>query len=567
MTRLSTSAATAVADRPGMTPCFDIAYDWRRSESGTVTLWFRGHLVGSSPEGLAARFAVAGAEGSAAVLAALDGSFSLIVIGLDWAVAAVDRVRAYPLVWACDGDSVLVDHEGARLVDRLGLGPEDVDPDMATAFALSGFTIGDATLYRSVRQVGAGEYLLVRRGEAPVVGRYHRWTPWLPESAEPGELVASLSRLHERLIEKLVASASGRPIVVPLSAGLDSRFVASGLSEAGYRNVRCFAYGQPGNREAVASREIARRLGYDWSFVPYGNARVRAEMAKPEHDAYETYADSLTAIPFPQDYVALRAMMREHGIAPDAIVVNGQSGDFITGNHIPAALHEVSRNLAPDARQGRIVAALIAKHFGRWRALRTPDRIATVRALLCRAIDAAGGLPEDPAGDHGVYEACEFVDRQSKYVVNGQRLYEWFGLDWRLPLWDRDYLDFWEKAPLAAKRHQGLYRRVLERDNWGKVWRDIPVNPARVRPGWMAPLRLALRAAHAPLGAARWHRFEKRHLEYWMSPLCSYAPWSYSRISADLRGHTSAVAWHIERYLSEKGLDWTGARRRQSGDG
>ncbi len=560
MTAVPATRDVTAASRPLLRTGFGAAQGWRCIERGPVKVWFRGHLHGVTAAEFADALARDGADGIAAALAALDGNFALAAEGPGWAVAAVDRVRGYPLLWVADDDGLMVDHHGPRLAARLGLGPADIDRDQAAAFALAGFTIGSATLYPRIRTLGPGEYVLARASEAAQARRYHRWAPWAPTEGEPEDLVASLSALHARLIEKLIASADGRPILVPLSAGLDSRFVVSGLAAAGYRSVSCFAYGLPGNREAVTSREVARRLGYDWTFVSYGNARIRADAATGDHATYEAYADSLTAIPFPQDYTALRVMMRDHGVGPEAIVVNGQSGDFITGNHIPPALHQPPTGATPRARRARVVDALVAKHFKHWQALATPDRIATVKALLECSIDTAGGLPEDPAGDHGVYEYCEFVDRQGKYVVNGQRLYEWLGLEWRLPLWDREYLDFWAKAPLVAKRRQNLYRRVLERDDWGGVWRDIPVNPTRVRPAWMVPLRFALKAAHAPLGASRWRRFEKRYLDYWMAPLCSYASWPYGRIARDRRGHASAIAWHIERYLNAKGLDWTGAQ-------
>ena len=41
-----------------------------------------------------------------------------------------------------------------------------------------------------------------------------------------------------------------------------------------------------------------------------------------------------------------------------------------------------------------------------------------------------------------VYEILEYENRQCKYVINGQRLYEYFKYEWRLPLWDNLYLDF-----------------------------------------------------------------------------------------------------------------------------
>lgn len=145
-------------------------------------------------------------------------------------------------------------------------------------------------------------------------------------------------RLYERLIQKLVESARGRRILVPLSAGFDSRFIASGLREAGYGDVVCFAYGLLGNRDAVISRRVAERLGYPWHFVRYGNATMHRIFADQDCARNKKSADSLTDVHFPQDYHALDALIADGVAGPESIMVNGQSGDFITGNHVPAAL-------------------------------------------------------------------------------------------------------------------------------------------------------------------------------------------------------------------------------------
>ncbi len=367
-----------------------------------------------------------------------------------------------------------------------------------------------------------------------------------------------MSALNRRLIEDLIAGAGGRPILVPLSAGLDSRFVASGLKEAGYDNVRCVSYGLAGNREAVTSRTIARRLGYDWTFVPYTQGTMRRTFHDPDYGRYKAYSDSLTGMHFPQEYRMLTVMLADHGLDRETIVVNGQAGDFIAGNHVPKSLFEPGGSA--ETRVARIVDALLAKHYKHWESLQTRDRLDEIGGLIRAEIGKLGGLPDDPAGDHGIFEYCEFQDRQSKYVLNGQRIYEYLGLDWRLPLWDRAYMDFWARAPLAAKKGEALYRDVLHRDNWGGVWQDIPVNPTRIRPGWMRPVRFLAKALHAPLGRERWHRFEKRYLDYWMAATCAYAAWPYGRVARDRRGHYSAFVWHVADYLESKGLRWDGGR-------
>lgn len=523
-------------------------FGWRRLSAGDRVLWFRGHVRGRSVEVLAAEAAVLLRADIAGWLDALDGHFALILTGPDWSLAAVDPVRSSPLIWARRDGLVHVTHNGPKLRATLGLGPDDIDAAQGDVFAMGGFTIGDATLYSEIRQLLPGTYLLTTPDAPCTVESYHRWRPQLPTETDPGDLVEPLSRLHESLIERLISDAAGRPILAPLSAGLDSRFIVSGLAAAGYDNVHCIAYGRAGNREAVVSRLIAERLGYRWSFVPYTIPTVRAAWASDDHRSYEAYADSFTAIPFPQDYLAL-ATLRERGDLPaDTIVVNGQSGDFTTGNHIPKSLIGHAGG-SDEARMARILDALVAKQFKHWSGLETAERMAGIRSLLAAQIEAAGGLPENPQHDYGAYEYGEFIDRQAKYVINGQRLYEYLGLDWRLPLWERASLDFWERAPLSAKANQSLYREVLERDNWGGVWRDIPVNPMRIRPVSLMVVRQIAKALHAPLGAERWHAFERRYFTYWMQPLCAFATWRYRDVVNAELGPLGAIAFHIRKYM------------------
>ena len=424
-----------------------------------------------------------------------------------------------------------------------------------SGIALAGYTIGNDTLYSRVRQIGPGEYILVEQSGEARTGRYYQWTPWRPEAGSASELIAPLSRLHEKIVDKLVESVRGMRILVPLSAGFDSRFIASGLREAGYCDVVCFAYGLPGNREAIVSRRIAQRLGYPWHFVSYDNAAMRRVFNGQNHARYKASADSLTAVHFPQDYLALDTLLTDGVAGPESIVVNGQSGDFITGNHVPDVLATSRHALSQAARRKAIVEALLAKHFKLWGFLRTHANIARLAARLEREI-APIGMPSGTAGDHGVYEYCEFHNRQVKYVINGQRLYEHFGLDWRLPLWDRDYLDFWSRAPLGAKVDQTLYKQTLASQNWGGVWgEDMPVNPTRIRPGWLRPIRFGLKVLHAPLGRERWHAFERRYLDYWMTPLCGYAIRRWYEVVRDGRAYVSPLALHAELYLSDKGIE------------
>ena len=136
--------------------------------------------------------------------------------------------------------------------------------------------------------------------------------------------------------------------------------------------------------------------------------------------------------------------------------------------------------------------------------------------------------------DFGSVRAPRIVN-QSKYVIGSVRTYEYFGHEWRLPFRDVEYLDYWENAPLSAKAHQSLYKEALVESNWGGVWRDGDVNPNRISPRWIIPVRFFFKVVFAVSFACGWHRFERRYLDYFMATTCSHAPWPYFDVVRDKR--------------------------------
>jgi asparagine synthase (glutamine-hydrolysing) len=536
---------------------------WQRCVNGAVTLWWKGWLSGASGADLATRLAGAGDLVSPAWLGKLlretDGHFALAARGPGWAFAAVDWVRSIPLAAARSGGGWRIDDRPERLRRLVGLAAADIDPDAALGLAMAGFTIDAATLYRGIELLVPGELLWIGADGAMSRHRYYIYRPWRLRAASSGALEAELAETTLAIMERTLASLGGRTVVIPLSAGYDSRLIASAARHLGYDNVCCFSYGRAGNFEAKASKAIADKLGYPWSFVPLTIPGQRRFFASDDYARYVEMCDSGASVPFVQDMGPLMALKGNSFVPDDAVIINGNSGDYIAGNHIPPDLRRPQPGLDAETRWWRILDALIYKHFSLWAALKTKTNLARIRERLRASIVRAGGVLDDPAADHGLYEYAEFQDRQCKYVVTGQRIYEFLGHDWRLPLWDNAYLRFWEGVPLAEKAGQGLYARMLHKANWGGVWRDIPVNRKTVRPLWLVPLRFAAKAAHAPLGRGRWRAFERQYLQYWMDNGCSSACVPYWRSVRDRRGARNHISWLASSYLARHGMnidDW-----------
>ncbi len=534
-------------------------FGWQKYSAPNVVCWFKGYLRidgkplrGKEAANRLPHLLPSDVGETCQILNLFDGHFAFIIQRGDRTFAATDPVRTIPLFFSCSGKNVAISSEASELRDQLS--NASVNPDALLQIAMAGYALRDKTLYEGLRQLQAGELAVIEKGQIQRV-RYKVYQAWKGvRSYDPPRLKADLLAAHIDMFNRLKEGLDDRPVFVPLSGGLDSRLIACGLAHVGYRNVKCFAYGRPGNFEAGKSREVAEALGYDWSFVPYLPTTIRKFFASAVWHDHMAMADSCASVPFIQDLFAIHQMREAKQVPDDAIFINGQTGDFITGNHVPEALANREAHLPPQERRKQIHAAIIAKHFSLWRDLQTEVNLARIGEFIDEVIDDL--LPEgfETEEDHGVYEAIEFQERQAKFVVSGQRVYEFFGYDWRLPLWDRAYCDLFEQMPLQAKLGQSLFREVLEEANWGGVWR--PLLPKRtITPAYARWLRMA---ASVPVklisGQRGWRDFDRRVFSHMIDPLCSVNAVPWSEAILDRRGFRHGVSFRCRQYLANHGI-------------
>ncbi|MGR8932920.1 MAG: asparagine synthase-related protein [Gammaproteobacteria bacterium] len=531
-------------------------------------LWFKGYLHGTAMDTLCAEAAGLSKDRLAAWLQTLDGHFALLIETPQWTMAAVDKVRSSPLFYVGHNGRWWVDAHAPRLADAAEMAAADIDAEAALSIAMSGYVVGNRTLYRHLQTIAPGQALLFS-GALPESINYYQFKPWQTVAGDYRDYLAELSGLTLRVLSNMLATIGKRQIVIPLSAGHDSRLIASGLKRLGAENVKCFTYGIKDNFEAYVSRRVAERLGYEWRFVLLSHGREKRFFRSDEFNAYWRYADSYTAVPYIQGLSALKYLKESGWIEDDAVFVNGNTGDFISGGHIPKT---IDTSVAASKREclRYIEDELLKKHFSLWDALKTEPNLAAMRH--CLAAEIAQVDNENIAADnmHGLYEYMEFQTRQTKYIIPNQRIYEFYGYDWRLPLWSDDYLRFWEKVPQRFKRGQKLYKDMLRENNWGNVWSgDIPVNMSEedvvIRPKWIVPLRNIAKLFFAPFGKrgkTAWRRFEMNVFYYWRDVGVTAAAFPYSKLLFDRRGARHVVAYMAEKYLAEKNIKIPGLNGR-----
>ena len=547
--------------RPYVVVRVDEEHGWRVKRAPGIEFWSKAYgLTHQLPADFVERADVSSSPSGAEcerLLPPHDGHYALVVITPTWSLLATDPARSIPLAFGEFRGRWLVDDRPLRLARAIDANA--VNADAALSVAMAGYTIDDTVLLDGVSVMGPGECVLLQDGQTPSRWRYHRFDPWhsVMDSADPQALRDGLAELLLSIVDEMMRGIGDRVLAVPLSAGRDSRLIVSAARHLGYRNVRAFAYGRPGNHEARASQAIAERLQIPWQFVPVDHAGMRDHYQSSNWSAYQDYADTLQSTTFVQDMPQVMGLVEQGYLPDDAVMCNGNSGDFISGGHIPQAVR-MGTPAAVDESCAVSARALYDRHFQLWQSLRTDDHRERVEAMLLRALRRTCARGEETVWSHGLYESVEFRDRQTKYVVGGQRAYDFLRLEWRLPLWQRSLMDFFARLPLDLKVQQRLYADTLTHFDWGGVWRDIAVNRKVISPGWIRPVRWLAKAAHAPLGRQSWHRFERRFLNYWMEAGSQSGLHNYRHIARDRRGARNAVAWLTEAYLSRHGLAYDG---------
>ncbi|MDF1876084.1 asparagine synthase, partial [Sulfurimonas sp. SAG-AH-194-I05] len=401
----------------------------------------------------------------------------------------------------------------------------------------------------------AGELIVIKENEIKRV-IYNRYEPWKIIQKDYTLYIDELSAVTLSIFKKIINNLNGRQVIIPLSAGNDSRLVASCLKHLGYTNVLCYSYGTNGNFESEIARVIAKKVGYEFIFIPMTHKKEKKYYNSKEYQKFLTFADTCSSIQFIQSISTIRYLKENDLIDSDAVFINGNSGDFISGGHISGKVQNDNSVLSKEERLNIILDQIIKKHFTLWGYLKTDFNLLKIQDLLQKELKNENIVLDSINHDHGVYEYLEFINRQSKYVITGQRVYEFYGYEWRLPLWDDEYLNFWKKIPKEYKVNQKLYKDMLKLSNFGDVWsNDIPVNRYNIVPKWIVPIRMISKVPFTLFGLSGkkyWHQFEISFFQYWMDVIHMSNAVEYKRmIKVFFKKQRNVISLLVEDYINK----------------
>ncbi len=524
---------------------------WKKYIIGSDTIYFRGYVYSHTIEKIIEIIKSLDKESIEYFVNSLDGNFVLIVLKNEFSFIAVDKIRSIPIFFAKIGNKFYVDCNPKEIVNKNNFNKSVIDSSILE-ISMSGYTVGNKTVYRYLHSLKAGEFVVFDNSSYKYI-QYYKYFGNI-EYKHYDDYIEELSIVTLSIFRKLLNDIGDRQIIIPLSAGNDSRLIASVLKHLGAKNVKCYSYGSIGNFEASVAEIVANKLGYEWVFIPLTHKSERRYYNSEEYKEYLKFSETYCSVPYIQGLSTIKYLENINFINEDAIFINGSTGDFISGNHISTLMKKNTTNTTREERKENILNNLINKHFSLWGHLKTNKNIALVKKSLWSEITAACKNLDSKDRDHLFYEYSELVDRQSSYVISGQRTYEFYNYEWRLPLWDEEYLYFWQKIPSEFKVNQKLYVDMLKKKNFGNVWsEDIPVNKKTITPKWIIPARFLFKIPFALFGVRGkkiWRQLEVSLFYYWMDVSHMVDEINYfSMIKSIFKKPRNHVSWKAKDYL------------------
>jgi asparagine synthase (glutamine-hydrolysing) len=240
---------------------------------------------------------------------------------------ARDRMGVKPLYYSWRNGAFAFASRPGALTGLFGGSGDEIDPEALRVYLELGYIPAPLSLYRHIRKLRAGHYLLVD-GREPREVRYwdYRHIPVDPVLATRAEdeLVDELEGLIQQAVR--VRLMSDVPLGAFLSGGVDSAMVVSAMKAVGVPNPKSFTirFNEAEYDEGPVASRIAEHIGVEHitETLNVGDLLALLPMYVEEFD--EPFADSSA---FPT--MAVAQLARRHV----TVALTGDAGDELFGGY------------------------------------------------------------------------------------------------------------------------------------------------------------------------------------------------------------------------------------------
>ena len=515
----------------------DENYGWKKINFKNRRLWIKGLIYNYSDFEIIRKLSYIKLKDIKKFLNSIDGHYAIIFETKDFIISAVDKISSIPIFYFFDQQNYFVSPFPSKVKNFF---KKALNQEQLLSVSMASYTIGEETIYKNFFSMRAGSVSIFKKHHNSLkYFNYYQFDCWkINKDFNFKKKKEQLSKLNLKIIKKLYdySMREEKTIVIPLSGGLDSRLIASTLKSLGAKNVFCFSYGYKNNYESAANKKIYEMFN------------------SKSFKKFRTIFDTYNCVSDLTEFYAIKELHKNKKLK-NCIIVNGNTGDFISGGHI--LKFKISKK--PKKTLENLISVFINKHFRLWQSLATNKNDQTIKKLLKKELGNIKNLKNINKNNfHSLIEYLEYYNRQAKHLSSKQRTYEYFNCEWALPLWDKDYIEFWRTVGKEFKLNQKLYISTLIENNLGNVWSEkwlkYRLITKTTKPIFRFIIRPLFKALFFFKGKKAWHSFETKYLFFFNDIICAMGMKKYSHLISDKRGFRNGLSLHTEDYLLKKNI-------------
>ena len=367
------------------------------------------------------------------------GAFSFVIVKENNVFLLSDIIRTYPFFYSVTNNQI-------DISDTLNVFSDcNIKKDNVSSLITSGYIFGNETIYDNVHTVQAAELITIDIKTCKIQSsRYFKFIPNINAEAIPlDSFVDKYNETMDLVMKRIILSApSCRNWIVPLSGGHDSRQLINSLYKLGITNVICFTYGQIENHQAVLSEQVARAVNYEWHFIEYTEKKWLDLHSTGLIDKYldDTYQGN--SIPHLQDFLAVYELIEKGIIQRGDVVLPGHALDMIAGSHL-SDLDVLCDDKASSIKR-------TAYKFSK----QSNKHNLTIYNNYQKLLLVYDEIVHNP---RFFQEFINWQERQTKFIANSCKIYEFFELEFRMPFWEREIIDLFLSLSTEQRKSRNLY--------------------------------------------------------------------------------------------------------------
>lgn len=348
----------------------------------------------------------------------IDGHFAICIELEDYILLTVDAVRTFPIFYQQKEKNIIITDNISQVIQKYNWNDKEIEN-----FKKVYFSLDNNTLLKDWKQLQAGEFLVVHKNINTV--EVKKYFNHFGDSCKENEidLIKKLKLNEQQLINKIISYANNRTILIPLSGGYDSRYLLSLLIQNNYDKLECFTYGKKDSYEVLVAKNVTEKLNIKWHFIEYTDSLLDTFFTESWNN-YSNTNHHFTSLPHEQDFFALLYLKQHHLLPKDAVVMNGFCQDIHAGSFIEPINNFDLQKFIYHKHQ---IKPTISAYQNNWNG----------------------------------YQEWLIKNRLSKFIINSVGVYEYFGLDFYLPFWSKDWIIFWYTLDIELRINQKFYNKYL----------------------------------------------------------------------------------------------------------